>query len=311
MCVVSDSQAQARQRLAIGRRRGIHGGDVAGSRSRRAACARRSKLKQQWSSSDARRRREECASEKACDSISPQQRMTRKSTLPADMLCSELGVVSVASDVVECISTVQEGGTSILAIAIYNGYLNDRDEQMQETAGAPIRVSKCDPGRWIGAAIVPTKSANECASADLKTDVSGTRFAEVVVKSENKPAVLDLAESTAGTFKLAGVTLKTEESALCESPSKGLAESAMKDSKDAVRTGIGLSRAAFRTEFAGGHPVFPRHVQFLADGEKMQERSRWHASFARVADPLHETWCHEGRGESGAEMGRRSLPWCF
>ena len=67
-------------------------------------------------------------------------------------------------------------GTSILAIAIDCVYLNDRDEQLQETAGAPIRVSKCDPGRWIGAAIVPTKSANVCGSADLKNDVSGSRF---------------------------------------------------------------------------------------------------------------------------------------
>ena len=40
--------------------------------------------------------------------------------------------------------------TAIPAIAIDYGYLNDRDDQMRE-AGAPILVSKCDRGRWIGA----------------------------------------------------------------------------------------------------------------------------------------------------------------
>ena len=60
--------------------------------------------------------------------------------------------------------------TTIPAIAIDYGYLNDRDNQMRE-AGAPILVSKCDRDRWIGAAIVPTKGADEYAVAELKNDV--------------------------------------------------------------------------------------------------------------------------------------------
>ena len=60
--------------------------------------------------------------------------------------------------------------TATPAIAIDYGCLNDRDNQMRE-AGASILVSKCDRDRWIGAAIVPTKGADEYAVAELKNDV--------------------------------------------------------------------------------------------------------------------------------------------
>ena len=50
--------------------------------------------------------------------------------------------------------------TTILAIAIDYGHLNERDDKMRKTAGAPILVRKCDRDRWIGAAIVPTKGAD-------------------------------------------------------------------------------------------------------------------------------------------------------
>ena len=96
--------------------------------------------------------------------------------------------------------------TAIPAIAIDYGYLNERDDQLQETAGVPILVSKCDRGRWIGAAIVPKKGADEYAVAELKNDVCGRGFAEVLVRSDNEPAILALKESTATALKFASVT---------------------------------------------------------------------------------------------------------
>ena len=63
---------------------------------------------------------------------------------------SEAHIASVASDVAECISIVQEEERPRF----------QRYDQLQETAGAPILVSKCDRDRWIGAAIVPTNGAN-------------------------------------------------------------------------------------------------------------------------------------------------------
>ena len=47
--------------------------------------------------------------------------------------------------------------TTIPAIAIDYGYFQERDDLLQEAAGAPILVSKCDRARWIGAAILPPK----------------------------------------------------------------------------------------------------------------------------------------------------------
>ena len=50
--------------------------------------------------------------------------------------------------------------TSIPAIAIDHGSLNDRVDQMRE-AGAKVMVSKCDRDFWIDAEIVPKKGADE------------------------------------------------------------------------------------------------------------------------------------------------------
>ena len=117
---------------------------------------------------------------------------------------------------------------TIPAIAIDYGYLNERDDLLQEAAGAPIFVSKCT--------IVPTKGADEHAVAELKNDVTCSGFTEVLGRSNNEPGILFLRESAVTAFKLAGVNVKAEESAPYDSQSNGLAESVVKDVKDAVRT---------------------------------------------------------------------------
>ena len=109
--------------------------------------------------------------------------------------------------------------TTIPAIAIDCGYLNERDDLLQEAAEAPT--------------IVPTKGADEYAVAELKNDVPGSGFTEVLIRSDNERAILAMKESAATALKLAGVSVKTEESALYDSQSNGLAESAEKGAKDA------------------------------------------------------------------------------
>ena len=74
---------------------------------------------------------------------------------------------------------------------------------------------------------MPTKGADEYAVAELKNDVIGSGFTEVLVRSDNEPAILALKESAATALKLADVNAKTEESALYDSQSNGLAESAV------------------------------------------------------------------------------------
>ena len=201
--------------------------------------------------------------------------------------------------------------TTIPAIAIDYGCFNDRDNQMRE-AGAPILVSKCDRDRWIGAAIVPTRGADECAVAELKNDVMCSGFTEILIRSVNEPSILALKESTATALKLAGVTIKTEESALYDSQSNGLAESAVKDAKDAVRTNLACLVRRYGQEFTGEHPVLSWLVKYCGNGEQVQKRSRWQDSL-RVAqgaqirkgtavfcgeDSLHDSWGHEGCCES-------------
>ena len=152
--------------------------------------------------------------------------------------------------------------TTIPAIAIDYGYLNERDDLLQEAAGAPILVSKCNRDRWIGAAIVPSKGADEYAVAELKNDVICGGFTEVLIRSDNEPAILSMKEAAATALKLAGVNVKTEESALYDSQSNGLADSAVKDVKDAVRTNLACLVKRFGREFPGGHPILTWLVKY-------------------------------------------------
>ena len=129
-----------------------------------------------------------------------QQRTTGESTLPADMpfriWCRECGIGRGRMHQHRAGEREREREKS------QYGYLIDRDDQLQETTGAPI-LSR------IGAAIVPTNGANEYAIAELKNDVSGRGFPEVLVRSDN--AVLSLTDSTVTALKLAAVTAKAGE----------------------------------------------------------------------------------------------------
>ena len=188
--------------------------------------------------------------------------------------------------------------TTIPAIAIDYGHLNERDDLLQEATGAPILVSKCNCDRWLGAAIVPTKGADEYAVAEPKNDVICSGFAEVLV------AVTAL--------KLAGVTVKAEERALCDSQSNGLAESAVKDVKDAVKKKLACLVRRFGQEFLGGHPVLACLQYSVAvvhrcrrgpDGKTAYELRKGR-KFARALphfcgeDPLRDPWSHKRSGES-------------
>ena len=83
------------------------------------------------------------------------------------------------------------------------------------------------------------------------------------MRSDNEPAILALKESTPTALKMAGVTVKVEEGALYDSQSNGLAESAVKDVKDAVRTNLACLVRRFGQDFAGGHPVLPWLLKYF------------------------------------------------
>ena len=97
--------------------------------------------------------------------------------------------------------------TTIPAVATDHGYLSERGDLLQEAAGAAILVSKCNRDRWIGAAIVPTKGADEYAVAELKNDVICSGFTEVPIRLDDEPAILAMKESAATALRLAGVNV--------------------------------------------------------------------------------------------------------
>ena len=203
------------------------------------------------------------------------------------MRCVGLGVVYIGRGRMR---RLRAGGrdTAIPAIAIDSGYLNERDDQLQESAEAPILVGKCDRDRWIGAAIVPTKGADEYAIAELKNDVSGSCFAEVLVRSDNGPAVLGLEGTHSDSVEVGRWCLVR------------LAEQ-------------WVGRERFGQEFPGGHPVLPWLVECSAamanrcrrgpDGKTAYELRKGR-KFARElphfagGDPLHDPWGHDECGES-------------
>ena len=170
---------------------------------------------------------------------------------------------------------------------------------------------------------MPTKGADECAVAELKKDVMCSVLTEVLVRSDNEPGILALMQSAVTALTLAGVNVKAEESALYDSQSNGLAESAVKDVKDAVRTN--LACLVRRFGLSGRTPSPDLACEILrGDGEQVQKRSRWQDSLraaqgAQVRkstaaffgeDPLHDPWSHEWCGESRTKMGGLDLPWC-
>ena len=109
---------------------------------------------------------------------------------------------------------------------------------------------------------MPTKGADEYAVAELKNDVICSGFTEVLVGSDNEPAIMTLKESPATALKLAGVNVRIEENALYDSQRNGLAESAVKDAKDALRTNLACLVRRFGQEFPGGHPVLTWLVKY-------------------------------------------------
>ena len=111
-------------------------------------------------------------------------------------------------------------------------------------------------------AIVPTKGAGGCAVGELKNDVTCSGFTELLVRSDNETAMLALTESAATALKPAGVAVNAEERAVYDSRSNGLAESAVKDVKDAVRTNLAKVVRLCGQEFPRGHQFLPWLVKY-------------------------------------------------
>ena len=168
--------------------------------------------------------------------------------------------------------------TTIPAIAADYGNLNERDDLLQEAAGVPILVSKCNRDRWIGAPTVPTKGADEYAVAELKNEVICSGVTEVQVRSDNEPAILALKGTAATALKLAGVNVKIEESTVRLAKQRVRRE-CREWCKRCSENEFGLPRQTHWTGVSRRTPRPDWACEVLrGDGEQVQERSRWQDS---------------------------------
>ena len=88
-------------------------------------------------------------------------------------------------------------------------------------------------------------------------------FTEVLIRSDNEPSILALKESTATALKLAGVTIKTEESALYARLAKQRAGRERFEGCERCRENeLGLSVRRFGQEFTSEHPVLSWLVKY-------------------------------------------------
>ena len=173
---------------------------------------------------------------------------------------------------------------------------------------------------------MPAKVADEHAITELENDVICSGFTEVLVRSDNEPAILALKESAATVLKLAGVTVKTEESALYDSQSNGLAESAVNDSKECGENEFGLPRQTFWTGVSRRTPspdlvcvkysvAMVNRCRRGPDGKTAYELRKGR-KFARALPHFAEKILFmipgvtKGVARVERKMGGWNLPWC-
>ena len=196
-------------------------------------------------------------------------------------------------------ATDREEHTASPAIAVDYGYLHERDDLLQEAAGAPILVSKCNRDRWIG--------ADHCANKGCRR---GVRLPEI----EN-------GEISSGLHRGSppGRTLYVSQK---QRVSRGCCEGCERCRENEL--GLASSDALDR-EFQGRHPVLPWLVKHsVADGEQVQKRSRWqdspraaqgaHVRESTAAfcgeDPLHDPCSHESGWRESNQDRRMGIFFC-
>ena len=144
---------------------------------------------------------------------------------------------------------------------------------------------------------MPTKCADEHAFAELKNDVICSGFTEVLVRSDNEPAILALEESAATALKLDRWSVKIEDSA--HDSQRRVGRECSERCERCRENGFGLPRQTLGTgEVQDGHPDLTWIVS---------SPWRWWTSAARAPDgktaydrakhPLRDS-CESRKGSS-------------
>ena len=137
---------------------------------------------------------------------------------------------------------------------------------------------------WIASHVVPRTGPDLYAVEVLKTEVLGVGASEVILRSDQEPAIIALKNDAAALVKLAGGNVQTEDTPKYDSRSNGLAESAVKAVKDKVRTMLAVVNASYGIKITGDHVLIPSLVKYCgamlsrgfrgADGRTAYERRK-------------------------------------
>ena len=189
-----------------------------------------------------------------------------------------------------------EGGLAIPAVGIDYGFLNDRQDG-EPVESAPILVTKALPDRWISGSMVPRKGDEEFAAHRLKAEVLGTGAKQVVIRSDQEPAILSLKEAEAARALQEGVVVKFEESAVADSRGNGLAEAGVREIKNLSRSLLSALNAAYKHTLTGEDALVVWLVRYAgqalkrfrrgADGKTADELRRGRP-FERKVPPFGE-----------------------
>ena len=148
-----------------------------------------------------------------------------------------------------------EAADSPPTIAVDYAYLNDRDAEGDPVEAAPIMATKSMPDRWIGSSMVPCKGTDDFAVGRLAAEALALGAGELVIRSDQAPAILALKEAAAARIRPHGVTAKPEESAVADSRGNGLAENAVKEVKNLARTMLSSLNERYGHTFTGADAV--------------------------------------------------------
>ena len=150
-------------------------------------------------------------------------------------------------------------------IGIDYGYLKDIVTLGEQEAGpSPILLTRPSTTQMTTADALPCKGPAHpwCVQALVRATVR-TRDAEIILRSDNEPAILDLKRQAAAECRVKhGMTVILDNTTEYDSQSNGLAELAVRDVKGVARSMRVALRELYKTEISSKHPVLPWLVSY-------------------------------------------------
>ena len=108
----------------------------------------------------------------------------------------------------------------------------------------------------------PGKGVDEYAVEVLTSELLHSGHAGVTLKSDQEPSILALKAAAAARAKLQGVAVFMEEAPAYDSRSNGLAEAAVREAKNQIRTLVAASAGHYGQDLGGDSVLMPWLVAY-------------------------------------------------